>query len=98
MGVKEWECEVISNKNVASFIKEFKVKLPEGEHMDFIPGSYAQIKIPAYDIDYDKDIDKSLIGDLYLPSWLEIRHLHPQMPQRRTNSARLLHGQLPRRR
>lgn len=69
LGVKEWECTVISNKNVASFIKEFKVALPPGEHMDFIPGSYAQIKIPAYSIDYDRDIDKSLIGDLYLPTW-----------------------------
>ena len=70
MGVKEWECTVISNKNVSSFIKEFKVALPEGEHMDFIPGSYAQIKIPAYDcIDYDKDFDKALIGDDYIGTW-----------------------------
>src|SRR5574344_1782879 len=69
LGGKEWECEVISNKNVATFIKEFIVALPEGEHMDFIPGSYAQIKIPTYDMDYDKDIDKSLIGDAYLPAW-----------------------------
>lgn len=69
MNVKEWECTVISNKNVASFIKEFKVQLPAGEHMDFVPGSYAQIKIPAYHLDYDKDIDKSLIGDLYVPTW-----------------------------
>ena len=69
MGVKEWECEVISNKNVATFIKEFIVKLPEGEHMDFIPGSYAQIKIPAYEMDYDKDIDKGLIGEQYLDAW-----------------------------
>ena len=69
LGVKEWECEVISNKNVATFIKEFKVKLPAGEHMDFEPGSYAQIKIPAYDIDYDRDMDKDLIGDLYLGAW-----------------------------
>ncbi len=69
MGVKEWECTVISNKNVASFIKEFKVALPPGEHMDFIPGSYAQIKIPTYDIDYDRDMDKDLIGDLYVPTW-----------------------------
>lgn len=69
LGVKEWECEVISNRNVATFIKEFIVKLPEGEHMDFVPGSYAQIKIPAYTMDYDKDIDKSLIGDEYMPSW-----------------------------
>ena len=69
MGVKEWECEVISNKNVATFIKEFIVALPKGEHMDFIPGSYAQINIPTFEMDYDKDIDKSLIGDTYLPAW-----------------------------
>lgn len=70
LGVKEWECTVISNKNVSSFIKEFKVALPPGEHMDFIPGSYAQIKIPAYDcIDYDKDFDKSMIGDEYIGAW-----------------------------
>lgn len=69
LDVKQWECTVISNKNVASFIKEFKVQLPPGEHMDFLPGSYAQIKIPTYDIDYDRDMDKSLIGDLYVPTW-----------------------------
>lgn len=70
MGVKEWECTVIGNRNVATFIKEYKVALPAGEHMDFEPGSYAQIKIPAFDcIDYDKDIDKSLIGDTYMPAW-----------------------------
>ena len=69
MGVKEWECTVIGNRNVATFIKEYKVALPLGEHMDFEPGSYAQIKIPAFQIDYDKDFDKSLIGDTYLPAW-----------------------------
>lgn len=70
MGVKEWECTVLSNKNVSSFIKEFKVALPPGEHMDFVPGSYAQIKIPAYDcIDYDKDFDKNDIGEDYIAAW-----------------------------
>ena len=69
MSVKEWECTVLSNNNVATFIKEFIVTLPPGEHMDFIPGSYAQIKIPPYSIDNDKDIDKASIGDEYLPSW-----------------------------
>ena len=69
MGVKEWECTVIGNKNVATFIKEYKVALPPGEHMDFEPGSYAQIKIPAFQMDYNKDIDKSLVGDTYLPAW-----------------------------
>lgn len=67
--VKEWECEVISNRNVATFIKEFIVALPQGEHMNFVPGSYAQIKIPVYSMDYDKDIDKSMIGPEYLPAW-----------------------------
>ena len=70
LGVKEWECTVISNKNVSSFIKEFKVQLPPGEHMDFVPGSYAQIQIPAYDcIDYDKDFSKEDIGEEYIGAW-----------------------------
>ncbi len=70
LGVKEWECTVISNKNVSSFIKEFIVELPPGEHMDFVPGSYAQIKIPVYEtIDYNKDFDKKDIGEEYLPVW-----------------------------
>ena len=68
LDVKEYECTVVSNNNVASFIKEFIVALPEGEHMNFIPGSYAQIKIPTFDIDYDKDIDKASLGE-YLPAW-----------------------------
>ena len=69
LDIKEYECTVVSNNNVSTFIKEFIVALPEGEHMDFIPGSYAQIKIPPYSMDYDKDIDKASIGDEYLPAW-----------------------------
>ena len=69
LDIKEYECTVVSNNNVATFIKEFIVALPEGEHMNFIPGSYAQIKIPPFSIDYDKDIDKASIGDEYLPAW-----------------------------
>ena len=70
LGVKEWECTVVSNKNVSSFIKEFIVELPPGEHMDFVPGSYAQIKIPAYEpIDYNKDFDKNDIGEEYVSEW-----------------------------
>ncbi|MFP4489328.1 MAG: NADH:ubiquinone reductase (Na(+)-transporting) subunit F [Bacteroidales bacterium] len=55
MGVKKWECEVVSNDNVASFIKEFVVKLPEGESMDFRPGEYIQIDVPEFDVSF-KDI------------------------------------------
>ena len=67
--IKEWECVVISNKNVATFIKEFIVALPPGEHMNFVPGSYAQIRIPEYEMDYNVDIDKDSIGAEYLPAW-----------------------------
>lgn len=82
MGVKEWECTVIGNKNVATFIKEFKVQLPPGEHMDFEPGSYAQIRIPAFELDY-KDFDRELIGDTYLPAWESYRmfDLHCSNPE-----------------
>ncbi len=55
--IKEWECEVVSNKNVATFIKEFVVKLPEGEVMDFQSGGYIQIEIPPYDVDFRRDVD-----------------------------------------
>ena len=51
-GVKEWECEVISNYNVSTFIKEFIVKLPDSEHLNFKPGSYIQIKVPRYEIPF----------------------------------------------
>ncbi|MDO4826305.1 MAG: NADH:ubiquinone reductase (Na(+)-transporting) subunit F [Bacteroidia bacterium] len=56
LSVKKLECEVISNHNVATFIKEFTVKLPEGEHLEFKSGEYIQIDIPAYHL-YFKDID-----------------------------------------
>lgn len=63
-GVKEWEVEVVSNHNVATFIKEFVVRLPKGEHMDFKPGSYAQIKIPAFEVNYkDYDVEEQFRAD-----------------------------------
>ncbi len=55
-GIKKWECEVISNYNVASFIKEFVVRLPEGETLDFEAGGYVQIDVPAITVDF-KDMD-----------------------------------------
>jgi Na+-transporting NADH:ubiquinone oxidoreductase subunit F len=64
LGVKEWECSVVSNQNVATFIKEFIVALPDGEHMNFVPGSYAQIKIPKYSVDYkDYEIEERFRAD-----------------------------------
>ena len=55
-GVKKWECEVVSNYNVASFIKEFVVRLPEGETLDFEAGGYIQIDVPETEVDF-KNID-----------------------------------------
>lgn len=65
MGVKKWECEVVSNDNVASFIKEFVVKLPEGESMDFRPGEYIQIDVPGFDISF-RDIQ---INEEFKDEW-----------------------------
>jgi len=55
-GIQKWECTVVSNYNVASFIKEFVVRLPEGEEMNFDPGGYIQIDVPKITVDY-KNID-----------------------------------------
>ena len=66
LGIKKWECEVISNKNVATFIKEFVVKLPEGENLNFKSGEYIQIDVPKIHIDYSKDIE---IEEEYKEDW-----------------------------
>lgn len=64
LGVKKWECEVVSNNNVATFIKEFVVRLPKGEHLNFVSGGYIQIDIPKYDIKYaDYEIEDRFRGD-----------------------------------
>ncbi|MFO7999668.1 MAG: NADH:ubiquinone reductase (Na(+)-transporting) subunit F [Marinilabilia sp.] len=56
LGIQKWECTVLSNKNVATFIKEFVVQLPEGETLDFKSGGYIQIDVPKADVDF-KDIE-----------------------------------------
>ncbi len=57
LGVKQWECEVVSNKNVATFIKELVLKLPDGEILNFNSGEYIQIYVPENIIvDFSKDI------------------------------------------
>jgi Na+-transporting NADH:ubiquinone oxidoreductase subunit F len=72
-GIKKWECEVVSNNNVATFIKEFVVKLPEGEELDFVSGGYIQIDVPKTEVDfrtmevetqYRDDWDKLKLWDL----------------------------------
>jgi len=63
-GIKKWECEVISNRNVATFIKEFVVRLPEGESMDFQSGGYIQIDVPEVDVDFkDIEVEEEFRGD-----------------------------------
>ena len=62
--IQKWECEVVSNENVATFIKEFVVKLPEGENLDFRAGGYIQIDIPPHKLDYSEfSIEDEYRGD-----------------------------------
>ena len=65
MGIKKWECEVVSNHNVSTYIKEFVVKLPEGESLDFRSGGYVQIDVPKLDVQF-KDMD---IEEEYREEW-----------------------------
>jgi len=65
MGIKKWECEVVSNKGQATYIKEFVVKLPDGETLDFQSGGYIQIDVPKIDVDY-KNFD---IEEEYRDEW-----------------------------
>jgi Na+-transporting NADH:ubiquinone oxidoreductase subunit F len=63
-GVKQWECTVESNPNVATFIKELTLKLPEGENVDFRAGGYVQLEAPAHHVKFsDFDIEDQYRGD-----------------------------------
>jgi Na+-transporting NADH:ubiquinone oxidoreductase subunit F len=68
-GIKKWECEVVSNDNVATFIKEFVVRLPEGEELDFQSGGYIQIDVPACEVDF-KDIE---VQDKFRDDWDKLK-------------------------
>jgi Na+-transporting NADH:ubiquinone oxidoreductase subunit F len=65
LGIRKWDCEVVSNKNVATFIKEFKVKLPAQESLDFKSGSYIQIDVPRFEMNF-RDID---VEEEYRDEW-----------------------------
>ncbi len=69
-GIKKWECEVVSNRNVATFIKEFVVKLPEGERLNFRSGGYVQIDVPKIEVDFGKDI---FVEEEYREDWDKLR-------------------------
>ena len=64
-GIKKWECEIVSNENVATFIKELVVRLPEGELLDFQSGGYIQIDVPRCEVAF-RDMD---VEDQYRPDW-----------------------------
>ena len=75
LSVKKLECEVISNKNVATFIKEFTVRLPEGENIEFKSGEYIQIDIPAYDVAFaDMDVDPIYRADWEKYGFFDIKY------------------------
>ena len=65
LGIRKWECTVVSNENVATFIKEFIVNLPKGEILEFKSGGYIQIDVPECEVDF-KDFD---IGEKFRPEW-----------------------------
>lgn len=65
MGIKKWECEVVSNRNVATFIKEFKVRLPEGEQLDFKSGGYIQIDVPKIEVKFSDMV----VEDQFRDEW-----------------------------
>jgi Na+-transporting NADH:ubiquinone oxidoreductase subunit F len=69
LGIQKWECTVSSNHNVATFIKEFVVKLPEGETLDFKSGGYIQIDVPKIDVDF-KDID---VDEKFRDEWVKFK-------------------------
>ena len=67
--IRKWECQVVSNENVSTYIKEFVVKLPEGEIIDFKPGGYIQVEAPGITVDFSSDID---IPDQYKGEWEQV--------------------------
>ena len=63
-GVKQWECTVEANPNVATFIKELTLRLPEGENVDFRAGGYVQLEAPPHHVKFsDFDVEEEYRGD-----------------------------------
>ncbi|WP_020210381.1 NADH:ubiquinone reductase (Na(+)-transporting) subunit F [Gilvimarinus chinensis] len=82
-GVKQWECTVESNPNVATFIKELTLKLPEGENVDFRAGGYVQLECPPYDISFsDFDIEEQFRGDWERFGFFNIKAKNTETVQR----------------
>jgi Na+-transporting NADH:ubiquinone oxidoreductase subunit F len=66
--INKWDCEVITNESVATYIREFTLKLPEGENLDFQSGGYIQIEVPPFEADF-KDFG---IEEEYLEEWTRL--------------------------
>ena len=93
-GVKQWECTVESNPNVATFIKELTLRLPEGENVDFRAGGYVQLECPPHHVKFkDFDIEEEYRGD-----WERFKFFDLESGEQGDHDPRLLHGQLSRKR
>ena len=78
LSVKKWECEVISNNNVATFIKEFCVKIPDGETLNYRSGGYIQVDVPAITVDYkDIDVDPQFREDWEMMGVYNLKMVNP---------------------
>jgi Na+-transporting NADH:ubiquinone oxidoreductase subunit F len=66
LGVKKWECELVSSRNVATFIREFIFALPQGETLNFKAGGYVQIDVPQYAMSFARDVS---VDDAYRKDW-----------------------------
>jgi Na+-transporting NADH:ubiquinone oxidoreductase subunit F len=79
LGIQKWECTVVSNYNVATFIKEFVVQLPEGETLDFKSGGYIQIDVPKIEVDFkDIEVDEDFRGDWEKFNMFDLKMKNPE--------------------
>ena len=88
---KKWRCKVLSNRNVATFIKEFVLELPEGEEVKFKPGGYIQIECPPHTVAY-KDFD---VEEDYRDDWDKYDVWRYVSKVERRGGPRLFDGELP---
>lgn len=79
LGIKKWECEVISNNNISTYLKEFIVKLPEGENLNFRSGGYIQIDVPKIDVDFkDIEVNETYRGDWERMKMFDLKMRNPE--------------------
>ncbi|MCC8173533.1 MAG: NADH:ubiquinone reductase (Na(+)-transporting) subunit F [Odoribacter sp.] len=79
LGIKKWECEVVSNRSVATYIKEFVVRLPEGENLNFKSGGYIQIDVPKIDVDFaDMEIEERFKEDWEKFKMFDLKMSNPE--------------------